>query len=97
PLSSWNRAVPSAVPGAGSASVHAVTGLQQVGIGAKATDGHLPGDRGWNLEDQVELDRHDEPGRLSELGIELSRSPARVAGKHGGAARRGVHAEDLPE
>ena len=45
-------------------------------------------DRGGNLEDQIELDRRDEPRRCGQLRVELPRSPAGVAGEHVRASRQ---------
>ena len=57
-------------------SVHAMSHLQQMRVGAEAANRHLPRGGGGNLEDQIELDGHDEPGRLGELAVELARVPS---------------------
>src|SRR6516164_3961220 len=60
-------------------SVNAMSHLQQMRIGAEPANGHLPRGCRWDLEDQIELDRHDEPCRFSELLIELAGAPPGVA------------------
>ena len=50
-----------------------------------------------DLEDQIELDGHDEPGAVLELLVELARSPARVAGQHVRAFRERLRGQDAPQ
>ena len=62
--------------------MHPVSHLQEMRIGAKPADGHFPRRRGGDFENQIQLDRHDEPRRLGDFRVELARPPTRVAGEH---------------
>jgi hypothetical protein len=77
--------------------MHPMPHLQMMGIGAEAANGHFPGRRGRNLEDQIELDRHDEPRRVGQLGVELTRTPAGVAGEDGRALWKRTRGQDLTQ
>ena len=51
----------------------------------------------FDTEDQIQLDRHDEPRRLVELGIELARPPARVPSEHERALGQRTRREHAPQ
>ena len=68
----------------------AVPHLQEVRVGADAADRHFPGDRRRNLEDEIEIERGDEPRGLGQFRVELPSLPARVAREHKRATGRRI-------
>src|SRR5512141_2008377 len=66
------------------------------GVGTEAADRGFPHEAGLDVEDQVEIDISEEPGRRGELVVELSWTPAGVAGEHARARRR-PRLEHVPE
>ena len=51
--------------------MNAVTHLQKMRIRAHAANGHLPRGGRWYLEDEVEIERRDEPRGPGEFLIEV--------------------------
>ena len=73
-----------------------MAGLQRGGISAQPANDRFPQQRRVDIEDDVEFDIGHEPGGLREFLIELTRSPARIAGEYA-RPRRGVRFEDATQ